>query len=537
MKFKFLFTLLLGSTLAASAQQGYKDGVEYFRADQPEEAAIILNRTFNDPSTDKATALFFLGQIALHDGNVAEAKSFFDKGIAADPANGYNYVGLGALALKNGDKAAAENYFKQGKDHAKKDAVLLIDIARAYFNTDPVAYAKEIQKALNDAKKADKQAPVIYIFEGDMAAGENVGTAAGFYEMAQTFDKNMSHPEAYVKYARVYFPVNHKFAIDKLKELLEKQPNSALAQRELAEKYFENDQLTMAAEQYGKYIQNPNHFDKDKQRYVGLLFFGKKYQESFDLAKTLLAKDPSNIYMQRMLFFNQAAMKHWNEADKYAKEFFAHPSQDFVSSDYAKYGEVLQELGQDSLAVPQFEQAVNLNPEKLELLKDLSSAYSSAKMYLEAAETYEKYINTVESPLTNDIFTLARRYQNAASVVTDSVARLAVLDKALNYVNMAQEKAPENALVANTKARILLVKNNGVADQDVVDAFVAAVALMDTDPENVVKRKNDYIVAYQTLANYYLANKDVDNAKLYLNKFLEVDPENEPLRTYIESLK
>ena len=34
MKLKFLFSLLLAGSLTASAQ-GYKDGVEYFKADQP----------------------------------------------------------------------------------------------------------------------------------------------------------------------------------------------------------------------------------------------------------------------------------------------------------------------------------------------------------------------------------------------------------------------------------------------------------------------------------------------------------------------
>ena len=48
MKFKLLLSLALGSALGMSAQQGFKDGVEYYRADQPEEAAIILQNTLND---------------------------------------------------------------------------------------------------------------------------------------------------------------------------------------------------------------------------------------------------------------------------------------------------------------------------------------------------------------------------------------------------------------------------------------------------------------------------------------------------------
>ena len=111
MKFKLLFSFLIGSAMTMAAE-GYMDGVEYFRADQPEEAAIILNNTIGQPSTDKATAYYYLGQIALRNGNKAKAKELFDKGVQANADNGYNYVGLGALALANNDPKAAEDYFK-----------------------------------------------------------------------------------------------------------------------------------------------------------------------------------------------------------------------------------------------------------------------------------------------------------------------------------------------------------------------------------------------------------------------------------------
>lgn len=536
MKFKFLFTLLLGSALTASAQQGFKDGVEYFRADQPEEAAIILNRTINDASTDKATAYYYLGRIALNAGDISAAKADFEKGMAADSDNPYNYVGLGAIALRNGDKKAAEDYFKQAKGMAKKDAALLTDIARAYYDADPVANAKELEKAVAEARKANKQSPAIYILEGDMAAPANVGDAAGLYEMAQRYDVNTEYPEAYVKYARTYFSVNPTYSINKLKELLEKQPNSALAQRELAEKYYQNNQLTMAAEQYGKYIQNPNHFDKDKQRYVGLLYFGKKYQESFDLAQQLLQQDPTNVYMQRMLFFNQAAMKNWDSADKYAQEFFKNPKGGFVANDYTTYGEVLQELGQDTLAVAQYEEAVKVNPDKNELLKDLSSAYSSAKMYRQAAETFEKFIANQGEPSTNDVFILARRYQNVAATETDSIAREETVGKALKYVDQVLAKVPENFQALQTRASILYVKNGNAANQDVVDAFLAMVAELDKDPANLSKRKSAYMQAFNLIGNYYLGQGDKANAKIYFTRMLEVDPENEPLRQYLENM-
>ncbi|MDE5844927.1 MAG: tetratricopeptide repeat protein [Muribaculaceae bacterium] len=541
MKFKLLFSFLFAGALTLSAQQGYKDGIEYFRADQPEEAEIILNRTINDAGTDKAEAYYYLGQIELQKGNVAAAKEDFNKGISANSQNAKNHIGLGMIELKNGNKSGAEAQFKAARDIDKKNPIVAVEIARAYFNADPALYAKEIEKNIATAKNLSKKSPepAIYILEADMLAPTNVGEAAGYYEMASQFDPNTNYPEAYVKYARTYFTVNPQYSIDKLKALLEKQPNSALAQRELAEKYYESDRLTLAAEQYGNYIANPNHFQKDKIRYVALLYFGKKYQESFDLATQILADDPNNIYMQRMQFLNMEALKQPIEAKKYAEVFFNNPASEgkIVPNDYTTYGDVLQELGQDTLAAVQFEKAVALAPDKVALLKDLSGAYTKAKMYREAAESYRKFCETDEAT-TNDIFMLARRYQNvAATEEPDSPEKAEAVDNALRYVNIALERVPDNATIALTKARILFVRNNNVPDQDTVDAYLAGIELLDKDADNKTKRKNDYVNAYNQIANFYLSQKDMENAKLYFNKFLEIDPENTALRQFVENLK
>lgn len=538
MKSKLFISFLLGSALGLSAQ-GFKDGVEYYRADQPEEAAIILNNTLNQAGTDQATAYYYLGQIALQKGDKAAAKASFDKGIAADANNGYNYIGLGALALADGNTSAASGYFKDAKGKAKKNADMLTEIARAYFMADPVAYNKEIEKALADAKKAQKNAPSPFILEGDRLAKTNVGEAAGMYEMAAQFDTNLEHPEAYVKYARTYFPVNPQYAIDKLKALLDAQPNSALAQRELAEKYYEDNQLTRAAEQYEKYIKNPNHFKKDTQRLVGLLFFAKRYPESYALASELLNEDPTNFYMQRLQFYNKKAMGEKEVAKDAAEKLFNNPKADINSQDYIQYGELLQELGQDTMAVGIFEKAVAISPEKTALLKDLSGAYSSAKMYDKAADTMAKFIDSEgDQANPNDVLALARRYQNLAIsyMETDSVASLDAANKALATIDKVITRVPDNPLVLNTKSDILRVASRGEVTPDVIAADQATLAVLDSDPANVEKRKNIYRAIYGRLGNYYLTHNDKENAIMYFQKFYDVEP-SEELKTFIEGLQ
>ena len=538
MKFKLLSIAFLGAALGLQAQQGYYDGVEYYRADQPEEASIILNKNLNSISgSEKAEAYYYLGQIQLQAGNVAEAKKDFEAGLAADANNGYNYVGLGAIELLNNNKSGAESQFKQAKSLAKKDADLITEIARMYYNSNPVAFAKEIEKTIEDAKKANKKSPAPYILEADMVAGEDVGKAAQLYDMAQMFDTDNTHPEAYVKYARTYFTVNPTFSINKLKELLDKNPDSALAQRELAEKYYENNQLTLAAEQYGKYIQNPNHFAKDKQRYVGLLYFGKKYQESFDLAGKLLEENPSNVYMQRMQMLNKVALEQYPEAVKLGEIFFANPAGGFVANDYATYAKALEGVEQDSLAIIQYNKALEISPDKVNLYKDLSSLYGSTGQFTKAAEAYQKFIDAGDYT-TNDLYTLARRYQNATMADTVPETRDALVQKGIEVVDVVMERVPDNPRIAQTRAVLLFAQNDKKDNnEEVFNAFKKVLDILDMKPENAQNLQSLYTQTLPRLGNYCLSIDDIEGAKTYFGRLLEFDPDNEGLRTYLENLK
>lgn len=197
----FLSLLLAGGLLASAQTQGYKDGIEYYKAGQYDNARTILERTLNDASTDKSLANYYLGQVALNQGDKAAAKSYFEKGLSIDGDNAYNYVGIGALDLLNGQESEAANQFKKAQGLAKKNAEVSVAIARAYYNADPVKYAKEIQKNIDKARKDSKnQDPSIYVLEGDMLMdAQDFGAAAARYENAIVNDP--SNSEGYVKYA------------------------------------------------------------------------------------------------------------------------------------------------------------------------------------------------------------------------------------------------------------------------------------------------------------------------------------------------
>lgn len=518
MRIKLVLSLLAAGVISMSAQnQGYKDGIEYYKAGQYANAKEILERTFNDANTDKSLANYYLGQVALQNGNKQLAKELFDKGIAANADNAYNYVGLGALALINGDAKGAETYFKDAQSRAKKNSEVTINIARAYYNADPVKYAKEIQKFIDKARKDSKnQEPSIYILEGDMlAAQKDFGTAASRYENAIVNDAN--NPEGYVKYADAYSYVNPQYATQKLEEYLASHPESAMVQRELAELYFKNNFWRKASDLYGSYIQNPNHFPEDKARYAVLLYWGEKYPESLQTAREILATDPNNFVMNRVVVLNQAKLENYPEALESAKKFFAIPDGNFNTLDYTTYAEVLSATGQDSLAVIQYETAAKNDPENGELLKNLSQFYNQHKMYAKGADAYAAYLDMQENPSNEDFYQMATRYLQAAGAATDAADAAELAGRGKVYI-MKLIDNPNIKPIPGFFQRLAFLEiagNDKKPNAEAVAALDKMIELLDQDPankdpKNPANQLALYKNAYAFQQAYYSANKDND---------------------------
>ena len=544
MKSKILLSLLLSGSITCFAQ-GYKDGIEYYKVSEYDNAKELLERNLNDASTNKSEAFYYLGCVALENGNTAAAKDYFQKGQSAGSCQ-LNLVGLGQIELKAGNKKAAEENFSLAiKNSPKKDAKILVAIARAYYEVDGVKYAKEIADYIKKARKNNKVEADTPILEGDMAAAEDkTGDAQGMYDEAISYNPTLSEP--YVKYARALFKVSPQQAISRLQDLLQQNPTSALAQRELAEKYYENDEWTKGAEEYGEYIKNPNHFKQDEVRYASLLFYGKKYQESLDLARqieaSLPATDKNVFYMKRLQLYNLVAMEDWAGADEAAKALFAMnvpAGAKYEVKYYTDYADALKKLGRTQEALALRVKAYEANPDKLDLLKDLSDGYSDAEDYVNSAKYYQMFVDKGDYK-TNDLFVLSKKYFYVAAYDSVPESKAVAVANALKYVDMVNEKMADNVrmqiLVNLHKAKVLQVSEVDKKEGKAVDTYKKVLELLDQDPANLADRKDDYILAYNYLANYYFATGDKETMKGYYIKWLEADPGNDALRKYVEGL-
>lgn len=418
MKLRMLFSALLVGASATLFAQTHEQGIEYYKADQFDNAKELLTRNMNNPGTDKALSYYYLGQIAVIDKNLSQASKYFNDGLAADPNNPYNYVGLGLLALKNGDAKGAQKYFKDAESKAKKDADVYVDIARAYYDADPVLYAKEIEKRIETARKKQLDNSDLYILEGDIQRDLAIdtedqkmyGNAAGKYDMAIGYDPTSS--AAYVKYAKMFSDIgNLNFAITKLEELLRNNPTSALGQKELANAYYEREDYSKAADAYGKYVKNPNHFKADEDRYAFLLFYDSKFPEGYAYATQLLNEDPNNFSARRFQFMNAAQLDEMKDqmlpmANELWTIHESNPTKNsFAVIDYNLVSNQFINNDKPDVAVEVLNEGIKLNPKYASTFnRSLSDAYAALEDFGKATDARIAYVESLKNPSASDYY-------------------------------------------------------------------------------------------------------------------------------------
>lgn len=529
--------LCIGGLVSSVFAESYTDGIEYFKSGQPNRAKIILDKTLNDPSTKKAEAYFYLGEIYSGMNKPDSAGMYYDLGLQADPLYPFNTIGKGKLLLKSNVKEA-EALFKAAIKSDKKNPEIYLAISKAYYENVMPEYQKYLDKALS----ADKEYAPIYVFEGDiLVKDKKYGEACGFYEMAQNFDINCL--EAYVKYSNIYFPINAGLAITKLEDLLKLKPNSAIAQRELAEAYFKDSKFNKAVEAYARYMANPNHFESDQSRYAALLFFDKKYQESMDLVDKMIVQNPNDFLLKRLAMYNNYELKNLDKALAAAEVFMNTPGNpQFNTQDYIVYANILSENKLAEKAIPVLEKAISLDNEKIELYKELSDAYRAAGNMLKSADAYNEYMKRNPEVRVADYFSLGTIYYRAASTEApaadatpeEKAAKLAIqkpiYQKADSLFAIVVEKAPEDY-----RGYLWRARTNSGLDPETTEGLAKPYyeAVLEVLEKEANPNKAALLEAYKYIGFYnyqkeYEAGKNVyPETRKWWSKMLTVDPNNE----------
>ena len=442
--------------------------------------------------------------------------------------------------IKTNPEMAEEQADDLLKGKNKKNVDLVLAIGRAYMEAGQLEQAEDYVKI---AKKADSKSAAVSIFEGDIAvARKDPGTASQRYEEAIYFDPNCK--EAYLKYADIYKAANPGLATSKLEELRAIDPQAVEVDRKLAEIYYSANEFDKAAEAYSRFAEGDKATEKDLVNYSFALFLNHDFEKSLAVANLGLQKNPQHAVFNRLRMYNFIDLKRYDEAKQAADSFFAAcKTEDLTYLDYLYHGTLLDALKDYNNAVISLEKAYEMNKDRTEVLRQISSSYEGAEKYEEAIDAFNKYVETLpEEQKTPDLTFEVGRLYYAEGTTADSVnytpemKKEALLQADSAFAKLA-ELVPDNYLGNFWRAR-----TNSALDPETTEGlakpYYEQVAAMLEEKAKTEPRYNRTIIeCYRYLGYYYLVTEDYEKSKEYWNKILTIDPEDAIATKALEGIK
>jgi tetratricopeptide (TPR) repeat protein len=574
MKKTIFITVLAVAATFVSAQNL---GADYYLLGDYDAAKIYFQKEL---STNIAEANYYLGEIAFKEGKTADAKSYYEKGAAANPADLYNKIGLLKLQIKGGDAKTIDKEFKAIQKLAKKDVDVAVAIARAYLDNGDLENATLKYEA---AKKINKKAPQIYILEGDISmAGTNpnkLGDAAARYEMSNTFDAR--YALGYLKSAQIYETRNPRLALDLLQKDTELNPHYLLAYRDLGKVNVTNGRYPEAIEAYKKYFDGGGvTTTADIERYARAHYFTNNYTEAQNLVNQGLKINPNDYVLNRYNMYIAAKQKNTVAGLPAAEKFFAiHYDTPHLPLDYSEYASLLlanqntqqafaeydKGIATDTIAFQNLKTRTEAGKQRVQVMTAASDAAKTLKNYALAADYYKQYMNAVNSNSLLDFTTLSLNYLNAGAITAADSLLMLDLQKDNNLLGkIATSPAEQQQLATDFKAfrakyaKHFLTEANQYSDSIIArsdaDSYTgyrmkaliantlnpkveegAAKPYYEMVISKITGRENSEISAqakqvlleaYNYLGYYYYLINDKTNSVDYWNKVLELDPNN-----------
>lgn len=510
----------------AAHAQTLKEAIRLTENEQFEKASVAF-KTLVQTEPQNGDNYYYFGKNYYKADKLDSARIWFEKGTQVAPNSPLNFVGLGRLSLDAGNKDVAKtNFDKAVTLSASKNATVFLEIAEAYLNTGK----KDVTEAFNNINKAMKLAvnnPEVYILMGDAYLEKGDGSnAIKNYEKAVDLDKTSA--KALLRIGKLYKNArNYNLALDYYKQAEKIDPNFAPTYSEQGELYYMAKQYDVAKEKYKKFLELSSSNLNARIRYASFLFLSKNYNEAINEINEIKKQDTTNVILNRLLarsYYETGKTKEeFQTGLRYLEKFFANvnPSK-IIPSDYEFHGKLLAKMGQDSLAVLKYNQALAMDSTQTELYDEIANSYLKQKKYPDAIAFYQKKISSAKNVNANDYFGLGRAYYFSKDFV--------MADSAFAQIVRVQPNLPIGYFWrARANSSLDPDSKQGLA-RPYYETFIEKVG---TDTE---KNKKDLLEAYQYLGAYYY-EKDKAKAKDYWTKVQEIDPKNEKAKRALEALK
>lgn len=525
---------------------------------------------------------YYLGEITFAKGDMIKAASYYNEGLRANAESTLNKIGLAKIKLKDNPKEA-ESVFNDVIKKNKKEITAVLAVGRAYLSNGMMQQATQ---QVDVAKKMNDKNPDVYILEGDIiAAGsttEKVGSAAGKYEMATYFSPD--YCLGYMKFAKIYEYVSPIMAIEKLKTVIEKRPDYILAYGFLGKLYTQNGFYEEAINMYQTYFKSGIYTVEDIEKYARAYFFTDNFTEAEKLVDEGLGKDPNHFVLNRYKMYIADKMQKTEPGIHAADKFFAlRDTSGYIANDYSVYASILNRDKTYDKAYAQYDKAIGVEPDNLELYADAASMARENKHYAVAALYVKKQMDE-KAKLSGrpdymddvvDINTLGYDYYSAGvsiskneelveglmksshvidklltsnqNVKTDSLTdanyfakiySLYYLNKADSVFDILISRTPDSYSGYRYKALTKHAINPEIEDGLAKPYYEKTIDVITKDKQEFsVSDRKALLEAYNYLGYYYYMKNNTANTILYWEKVLELDPDNKNAKLVLEDIK
>lgn len=528
--FLFIFFAVIAATISAAEPA---QGIAYYKAGFPQVAKPLLLKEYATDTLTRSETCFYLGNIYFGENKADSAAIYFKKGLIGKQVNVLNTIGLAMLKVKTNPKEADTDIQAVLKlSTSKRNSDYFIAAANAYlFNGEIDQASVYMEKAKNIKVKYASLA----VLAGDIElARKDVGKACGNYELAISYDDKCK--EAYIKYARAYKNVNTPLAIEMLNNLKLKEPKFLLAEKELGDIYYANNDFAKATESYDKYLKSGNTSISDFTKYASSVFYSKEYAKSLEISLLGLEKAPRNPVFNRLAMYNSVELGKFDDAIKYADLFFNKSDKPEISYyDYTYYGQALRSTKKFDLAIEQFRNAYTLDSTQNGFLKDISDMYNEKEDYKNSISAYQIYLKSIpEQKMTSELIVkLGRLY-----LTYGNSPNITAADKKTALMNADTVFAKVAIMEPNGyRANYYRAQTNFFMDPDLTAGlakpyYESTLAFCEAKAD--IRFNKVIVECANYLASYYFQKKDYQQSKLYWNKILVVDPKNDKAIKSIE---
>lgn len=530
MKKIFLF-ICLSAGLSTLSAQPLNQGKQYYYYQRYTSAESFFHDHLKEQPADAEAWLWLTKSYIQQDKlkNASDSLSLIPQSINNDP---YYLVAKGSITLGMKEESEAMTYFNRAIDLTKgKNSAIMNSIAEAHVDAEKgnTSYALEV---LQRGLKKDKNNASLYVTMGNVYLKMHDGTEA-YKAYANALQKDKNYAEAYYQLGQIFLSQkNTDVYVENFTKAINADKNYSPAYYELYY-HYRNTDPARAMQYFNQYVSLSDKTIQQDYAFTDLLYLNKDYKNAISHAQELIRDEADSVQprLYKLIAYSFRESNDTANAIFNMQQYFRNEhDSNLVTKDFEMLAELYAtQKGYEDSAITYYQKAIPTaqSPSTIyEYYKQLALLTGSIKDYEAQASWLRKYYIGNDNAKNTDLFNWGvASYRATDYLQADSAFRL--------YT----EKYPEQAFGYYWQARSNAAIDTALKEGLAIPHYEKLIEVINDDSLTAADKKW-VIEAYTYLAAYEInTEQDYTEAMGYLDKVLEVDPENDNAKRYISMLE